>query len=92
MANYSLLDRALADLDILYENGVLTFGLLQADKYYDGIIEQFETLAQTPKLYRERWELFPPMRICPYKSHVIIYTIKHGETIIVRVRHEREDW
>lgn len=92
MANYRLLDKALSDLDKLYENGILTFGLPQADKYYDGIIEQFEILAQSPKLYRERWELSPAMRMCPFKPYVIIYTIKHDQTVIVRVRHEREDW
>ncbi len=41
MANYSLTDAALADLDRLYEYGILTFGLKQADKYYDGLVDYF---------------------------------------------------
>ena len=92
MVNYRLLDRALIDLDVLYENGILSFGLQQADEYYDGIIEQFELLVHSPRLYRERWEVKPPVRICPYGSHVILYTIEQEQVVIVRVRHEREDW
>ena len=92
MANYHLRDKALADLDILYEYGIVTFGLQMADGYYDGLIEQFESLATNPKMYRERWELNPPVRICPYKSHTIIYMIEKEEVVIIRVRHSREDW
>jgi len=92
MANYRLLDKARADLDNLYEHGILTFGLHLANKFYDEIIEQLVVLGQSPKLYRERWELSPPVRICPFKPYVILYTIKQNQTVIVRVRHEREDW
>ena len=35
MGSYRLNDAALADLDRIYEYGILTFGLQQADKYYD---------------------------------------------------------
>ena len=37
MAGYRLNDRAIADLDRLYEHGILTFGLQRADEYYDGL-------------------------------------------------------
>ena len=37
MGSYRLSDAALADLDRIYEYGILTFGLQQADKYYDGL-------------------------------------------------------
>ncbi len=92
MASYHLSDKARADLDKLYEHGILTFGLGVADKYYDEIIEQLEILGESPRLYRERWELSPPVRICPFKPYVIIYTVKQSQTVIIRVRHEREDW
>ena len=92
MANYRLQDRALADLSYIYETGILTFGLQQADRYYDGLIAQFEELASNPFLYRERMEMRPPVRVCPYGVHVILYTLKDEDVLILRVRHAREDW
>lgn len=51
MASYRLNREALADLDRLYEHGVLTFGLRQADAYFDGIVTRFQEIADQPELY-----------------------------------------
>ncbi len=48
MVSYCLTDAALADLDRLYEYGILVFGLTQADKYYDGLVFYFQTIAGSP--------------------------------------------
>ena len=48
MASYRLNDAALADLDRIYEYGILTFGLQQADKYYDGLLLYFQAIADSP--------------------------------------------
>ena len=42
MGSYRLNEDADEDLDRLYEHGVLTFGLIQADRYYDGPINGFK--------------------------------------------------
>ena len=42
MAGYHLSDEAVADLDRLYEHGVITFGLRQADDYFDAIVAQLQ--------------------------------------------------
>ncbi|MGI9303803.1 MAG: type II toxin-antitoxin system RelE/ParE family toxin [Gammaproteobacteria bacterium] len=34
-----------------YEYGILTFGLRQANKYYDGIVVRFRAIAEQPELY-----------------------------------------
>lgn len=42
---------------------------------------------------RERQELSPPMRIHPFKAHLVVYHIEEdGDVLIVRVRHGYEDW
>ena len=42
---------------------------------------------------RQRRELSPPMRIHPFKAHLLIYRIEEdGDILIVRVRHGHEDW
>ena len=51
MASYRLNREALEDLDRLYEHGVLTFGLRQADAYFDGIVNRFQKIADQPELY-----------------------------------------
>ncbi|WP_438985218.1 type II toxin-antitoxin system RelE/ParE family toxin [Aequoribacter sp.] len=41
----------------------------------------------------QRFELSPPVRVHPFRSHIIIYTQENnGDIFIVRVRHSREDW
>ena len=48
MASYCLTDATLADLDRLCGYGILAFGLTQADKYYDGLVFYFQTIAGSP--------------------------------------------
>ena len=38
------------DLERLYEYGLLSFGLDQADRHYDALIDRFSELAQTPSM------------------------------------------
>jgi len=92
MSEYIVSKAAQADLIKIAQHGDENYGIERSNQYRDQLRRQFETLAQNPKLYRKRWELSPPIRVCPFKPYVILYTIKHSQTIIVRVRHEREYW
>lgn len=56
MASYRLSEKADEDLSRLYEYGITHFGQDRADRYYDGLIERFEQLAENPRLY-------PPLTI-----------------------------
>ena len=85
----------LASLDVIhiYAEGVSSFGILHSENYSYGLFEQFKKLSENPTLYRERLELSPPVRACPYEAHVILYVVNKGNDIeIIRVRHGREDW
>jgi len=59
-------------------------------------VELFKTLdliASTPRIARERDEISPPIRIHPFKAHLIIYQIENDEAVfIIRIRHAFEDW
>ncbi len=92
MTEYRISKAAQADLIRIAQYGDENYGVERSNQFRDRLKEQFEILAQSPKLYRERWALSPPVRICPFKPYVILYTFKRNKTIIVRVRHEREDW
>jgi len=85
MASYRLNREALEDLDRLYEHGVLTFGLRQADAYFDGIVNRFQKIADQPELYPAIDHIRQGYRRSAYKSHSIYYRIDPDEIVIVRI-------
>ena len=90
---YDITERAKSDMISLYVDGAHKHGLEAAERYYAGLITQFEALALNPLLYHERTETVPPIRVCPYGVHVVIYKVQEdGRVLIIRVRHGREDW
>jgi len=93
MGHYKLTRLAEQDIEKIYEYTIVNFGLEQAKKYLHGMTGQFESLSENPKLFPERSEFTPPVRVCPYRSHIIVYHSLSDDSIeIIRVRHGREDW
>lgn len=91
--SYEISVKAEEDMLHLYVDGAERHGIDQAERYYAGLIRQFETLTLNPELYHERTEIDPPVRVCPYGVHVVIYMVtKTNHVLIIRVRHGREDW
>jgi len=81
------------DIIAIAEQGVRFFGLVQARRYHDELFAIFDLIAANPRMTRERYELSPPMRIHPFKAHLVVYRIEgDGGILIVRVRHGHEDW
>ena len=90
---YKLSVKAEEDLIHAFREGVRMFGEEQAEKYYAGLERIFQFLSDTPKAARERTETTPPVRVHPYRSHIIVYLIdENGNILILRIRHGREDW
>jgi toxin ParE1/3/4 len=53
----------------------------------------FALLSDNPRIARLRNELSPPLRIHPFKAHLIIYVVDGDDDIyVLRVRHGHEDW
>ena len=93
MARLTVSEDADRDLDDLYHQGVVTFGLAQADRYIDGLLDTLDLIAAFPGVARLRNELMPPIRAFPHRSHIIFYDIdESGDVLIVRIRHAHEDW
>lgn len=86
MANYSLSDEALEDLDRLYEYGILNFGSPKADAYYDELLARFQELATTPFLYPAVDHVRKGYRMSVYGINSIYYqTSDNGNILIVRI-------
>ena len=75
MASYRLSDRALKDLDRLYEHGILSFGLSLADEFYDGLIARFQAIADQPSLYPASDDIREGYRRSVCGAHSIYFRI-----------------
>jgi toxin ParE1/3/4 len=85
MASYKLNQEAEEDLDRLYEHGILSFGLDQADRYYDGLIRRFSEIADNPRLWQAVDYIRIGYRRSVYASHSIYYRIDGDAVEIMRI-------
>ena len=91
--SYRLSRKAQDDIIAIYLEGARLFGISQAESYHTGLERCLDLIAAAPEMARERLEILPPVRIHPFRMHIIIYVIgDDGTPFILRVRHAREDW
>lgn len=90
--NYKLSAAATEDIIGIYLDGIEAFGIRQAEAYHAALKACFDLLSGAPLIARERTEFTTPVRVHPFKSHVILYRIESDDILIIRVRHGREDW
>jgi toxin ParE1/3/4 len=83
---------AVADLDTKYWDGVELWGRQQARIYLEHLESLFNLLAEQPEIAREHREFVPPVRIYPFRSHVVVYLHTATELDILRVVHARTNW
>ena len=82
---------ARADLAKIWNDGAMTWGADQADRYADGLFAVFDLLAEFPELAREREEFTPPVRIHPSGSHLVIYRPEGQGVEIIRILHAHQN-
>ena len=90
--SFRLTVQAQSDLVEITETGVRLFGEAQAIRYYDDLFALFDLIAANPDFARERLEIRPPVRIHPFKAHLIYIVDDVGDVLILRIRHGRENW
>ncbi len=83
----------LAEQDIagIWVDGVDRWGVNQADRYFDAMVNLFDLLSEQPEIARLREEFSPPVRIHPYGSHVVVYKTVETGIAIIRVLHNRRN-
>ena len=90
---FSLSVEAEEDIIAIAEQGVRMFGSAQARRYHDELFVALELIAANPRMAREREEISPPVRIHPFKAHLVVYRIEEsGAIFVIRIRHGHEDW
>lgn len=85
MLSYKLNEKAIQELDCLYEYGILSFGLDRADSYYDGLIDRFSELAENPKRWQAVDHIRKGYRRSVYGVHSIYYRIVGDTVEIMRI-------
>ncbi len=89
----SLSVEAEEDIIAIAAQGVRMFGSIQARRYQDDLFAVLDLIAANPRMTRERKEISPPVRIHPFKAHLIVYRIEeNGAIFVIRIRHVHEDW
>ncbi|WP_043646066.1 type II toxin-antitoxin system RelE/ParE family toxin [Caenispirillum salinarum] len=83
---------ALNDLDDILSHTWRAFGEDQALRYKQGLDATLDVLDQAPRIARERLDVDPPVRLHPYRRHVIVYRIIDDGILVVRLLHARQDW
>ncbi|EKV28213.1 plasmid stabilization system [Caenispirillum salinarum AK4] len=61
-------------------------------RYKQGLDATLDVLDQAPRIARERLDVDPPVRLHPYRRHVIVYRIIDDGILVVRLLHARQDW
>ena len=90
---YVLSAEAEEDVIRVAEYGMRNFGRAHAQRYHDELFETLALIALHPEMARERHEIRPPVRIHPFKAHLIVYIVgEDGVVFVIRVRHGHEDW
>ncbi len=84
--------RAEADLDGIWDYTVDTWSETQAVDYLSGMDAALKLLAEFPEMARLRQEFAPPVRIHPYRKHLIIYIADDSFIDVVRVVHAQANW
>ena len=85
MGVYKVSGKTENDLIKMYEYGIETFGLKQAQVYLFGLHDIFQVLSDNINLGRDASEFVFFLKRFSYKSHTIFYLATDTDILIVRV-------
>jgi len=92
MDAYKVSRKAEIDLNRMYEYGIESFGLKQAQTYLLGMHSLFQILAKNVSLGRDASEFVLSLKRFSYKSHTIFYLATDIDILIVRILNQSMDY
>ncbi|MBN7818700.1 type II toxin-antitoxin system RelE/ParE family toxin [Bowmanella yangjiangensis] len=85
MGKYRLSAAADQDFDQLFEYGIDNFGLAKAKSYVDGLIVQFQSIAENPLHYQAVDHIRKGYRRSVYGKHAIYYIVSNNCVDVMRI-------
>lgn len=82
---YKISKQAKVDLARIYWRGVREFGEVQAEKYYNALIERFESIAESPLVYPRVDHVRRGYRRSVCGTDHVYYQINDDYTEIMRI-------
>ncbi len=92
MGVYKVSGKAEIDLTKMYEYGIESFGLKQAQTYLLGMHTLFQILADNASLGRDASKFVLLLKRFSYKSHTIFYMATDIDVLMVRVLNQSMDY
>jgi len=92
MYSYYLSSEAKEDLKRLYYNGVITFGIVQADIYYNMIHDCFDRIESNPYVFPSAEHIKRGFRYCVAGVDTIYYKIEKNNRIEIIAIIGRQDF
>jgi toxin ParE1/3/4 len=84
--------KAEADLLEIWDNTVARWSEAQAERYLGGLDQTLRLLCDYPDIARLHDEFTPPVRLLPYRSHLVIFVATDSALDVIRVVHMRTNW
>jgi toxin ParE1/3/4 len=92
MAEYKLTNKAVADLNGIWEYTLENWSESQADRYYDMLLDICQDIANNPELGKNYGGITPDLFGLKANRHVIFYRKSIMDSIeIIRILHEKMD-
>ena len=88
---YKLSEAAADDLQDILFRSLLDFGVEQTETYVQSLTRCLELLGDHPEMGRTIDEIRTGYRCFLHESHVIFYTPREHDILIVRILHKRMD-
>ena len=85
MANYKLSEDAKEDLIRIHHYGIDTFGIKQADKYFNSFFNYFEMISNNPFSFESVDYIRKGYRRCPCGSDAIYFRIENNIVEIMAI-------
>jgi toxin ParE1/3/4 len=92
MCRFLLTEKAVKDLTEIWNYTIDAWSENQADKYYDELLNFFQTLAENPQNGRNYSQLIPNLKGAKINRHIVFCReISENVIEIERVLHEKMD-
>jgi toxin ParE1/3/4 len=85
MVSYRLSNEAKEDLIRIHQYGIMRFGVVQADKYFDSFFEYFEIIAKSPHSFESVDYLKKGYRRCACGADSIYFKINEDVVEIMAI-------